>query len=311
MMNTREDQIDSQKKGVAPQSFDWVWSTTFRKWLVGSFGSSVPFWIAGKPGSGKSTLMKYLVDNKKTRQLLTKVDKNFSIISFFFDYRAGESTANNCIGVLKMFMKQLCDLNPKLEVNLASENVKTPIGKMSEVRLIKLFAKALRSTIGQTWAFIDGLDEYSGDYTELVLFFQELQSQTPINLCLASRPEAVFQSRFKEYPHFVMQDYNHKSIRAYCTYAIQAAQDQLMNCEALRNPQVREAIVQKAQGVIIRARFAVDTLLHENPHDVSAATLEAFIDRLPEDLEQMYTGTLKRLSQNMASKAALILYLIT
>ena len=39
----------------------------FRAWLVG--GSRV-FWINGKAGSGKSTLMKFLVDSKLTRVLL-------------------------------------------------------------------------------------------------------------------------------------------------------------------------------------------------------------------------------------------------
>ncbi|KAF8851727.1 hypothetical protein BDZ45DRAFT_808104 [Acephala macrosclerotiorum] len=56
-----------------PKIFDWIYSDTktwqlpwsdFRKWLADDGGL---YWIHGKVGSGKSTLMKYIVDDDRTR----------------------------------------------------------------------------------------------------------------------------------------------------------------------------------------------------------------------------------------------------
>jgi ATPase subunit of ABC transporter with duplicated ATPase domains len=41
------------------------------------------FWISGKPGSGKSTLMKFLVDNPRTKQHLASWNGKVKIVSFF------------------------------------------------------------------------------------------------------------------------------------------------------------------------------------------------------------------------------------
>lgn len=46
-----------------PKTFEWAFQNQLQSWLR----SSHPvFWITGKPGSGKSTLMKYLVNNPRT-----------------------------------------------------------------------------------------------------------------------------------------------------------------------------------------------------------------------------------------------------
>lgn len=54
------------------QTFDWVFeshTSPLRSWLEGENGS---FWVSGKAGSGKSTLMKYLANDNRTLELLQK-----------------------------------------------------------------------------------------------------------------------------------------------------------------------------------------------------------------------------------------------
>ncbi|SPJ79046.1 uncharacterized protein FTOL_07437 [Fusarium torulosum] len=48
------------------EGIDWVW-LSFLAWLKSDYPL---FCIQGKPGSGKSTLMKFLIDNEKTKELL-------------------------------------------------------------------------------------------------------------------------------------------------------------------------------------------------------------------------------------------------
>lgn len=45
------------------------------------------FWIRGKPGSGKSTLMKFVIDNDNTRRLLDRWRPGTKILSHFFSGR--------------------------------------------------------------------------------------------------------------------------------------------------------------------------------------------------------------------------------
>lgn len=48
----------------------WIYEiSSFQKWIEEEGGI---FWIHGKPGSGKSTLMKFLADNSRTQDCVTK-----------------------------------------------------------------------------------------------------------------------------------------------------------------------------------------------------------------------------------------------
>jgi len=72
---------------AAGGTFEWIWQSGLSQWLE-SRSSSRVFWIAGKPGSGKSTLMKYIVDHDKLVGLLSKwvAPRDVSVVSHFFWY---------------------------------------------------------------------------------------------------------------------------------------------------------------------------------------------------------------------------------
>lgn len=57
-------------------------------------------WIKGKPGTGKSTLMKFALDNAR------KVKKDKIIISFFFNARGGD-LEKSTIGMYRSILLQL------------------------------------------------------------------------------------------------------------------------------------------------------------------------------------------------------------
>jgi hypothetical protein len=66
-----------------PATCDWVFSQKFQIWLR----SREPVhWISGKPGSGKSTLMKYLADHHDTPEYLRQWSgtSRLVIASYFF-----------------------------------------------------------------------------------------------------------------------------------------------------------------------------------------------------------------------------------
>jgi polynucleotide 5'-kinase involved in rRNA processing len=54
------------------KTFEWIWTNSalgFESWLE---GKNTLFWISGKPGSGKSTFMKYIYNDFRTQRVLNQ-----------------------------------------------------------------------------------------------------------------------------------------------------------------------------------------------------------------------------------------------
>jgi ABC-type ATPase involved in cell division len=74
------------------KTFDWIFddveetaSNSFCVWLQGTREEGL-YWIYGKAGSGKSTLMKYICKDPRTQEKLQQWAKDdpLTIVSFFF-----------------------------------------------------------------------------------------------------------------------------------------------------------------------------------------------------------------------------------
>jgi hypothetical protein len=101
-LDFRVDQIDDPFQ----DTFRWIFDLPlFSEWL--QHGSGL-FWIHGKPGSGKSTLMKYIFKSERTWELLhdwTRVSHEIRA-GFFFHYR-GSAIQKSFEGVLRSLIVQI------------------------------------------------------------------------------------------------------------------------------------------------------------------------------------------------------------
>ena len=98
---------------------EWIWSaqdSCFSRWLQSKSGIC---WISGKPGSGKTTMMKYLIANRGriersrkslyTEQIVTQAsgssrdDRDLVLSIHFFDYE-GDQLAHSVTGLLRSLM---------------------------------------------------------------------------------------------------------------------------------------------------------------------------------------------------------------
>jgi len=113
--NIRYEQIDP----VHSHTFSWVYdkkSIGFTDWLRKGTGI---FWISGKPGSGKSTLMKLIHSDHRTAQLLRPWGSQCRKVTatFFFHHR-GSALQKSFEGLLRGIISQLIEKEPDLAIPL-------------------------------------------------------------------------------------------------------------------------------------------------------------------------------------------------
>lgn len=304
------EQRKAQLAATTPASFDWVWTDTgLVSWLQNGQGI---FWIVGKPASGKSTLLHYLSNDRQgsdlVRHHLSKSWKDPLLLHFFFDFRAGAGIANTSVGMLRSFLLQLVEMNHAIKSHVIAQTGYRLDGSWPQLEseLLDLVSDAINITKVPVCAFIDGLDEYSGNLRNLANTIMRLDSRSCIKLCLASREELQLSCKLPEYA-FRMQDHNYDTIRAYVSDSYSCIPFQF---QSVRLEEVFGRIPSGANGVILWACFAAD--------EVSDAVLEGHgpieaqhrLEQFPPDLQDVYHRIWQRLGQKQQKAAAAILSII-
>ncbi|KAH8680566.1 hypothetical protein BX600DRAFT_941 [Xylariales sp. PMI_506] len=120
------------------------------------------YWISGKPGSGKTTLVKYFVTNTRTKLALDSWNNRTFILSRFF-WRPGSPMQQNIRGVLCSLLYQLLSVKYALIDDIISNMndiaLKENYTDWSVQELKLTFHLALQTFGRPLCIFLDGLDE--------------------------------------------------------------------------------------------------------------------------------------------------------
>lgn len=128
--------------------------------------SSQLFWISGKPGSGKSTLMKFLAESLRTLELLDSASpaKSRTVVLSYFIWSTGQPIEATVKGLLYSMLYQVLLEQSTCEAVLEKHpgtRTKDSVFDWSQDELQGVLFKVL-SALGQPLClFIDGLDEIS------------------------------------------------------------------------------------------------------------------------------------------------------
>ncbi|TID23410.1 hypothetical protein E2P81_ATG02981 [Venturia nashicola] len=292
-----------------PGTFRWIFDANkVHAWdSLPSFLTSQEqnlYWISGKPGSGKSTLMKYLIGQEKTRELLEQWSSNPLIISYFFWLR-GSPMQRSTKGLLASLLYQILDSSLDMVIFPADSFLwrKKYIDDWSlqemEATLLQ-FSQSLNRPI---CIFLDGLDEHDPEENQLdlVALIDRLKQQDHFKICLASRPERAFQEKYRTFPTMRLQDLTRSDMEHYVSQEL----EHYMSTSHLRNDEEKcedliKMIVKKAQGVFLWIHLVLRSLhqgikLRNDNWDV----LTERVVMMPNDLKELYRDMLARLGTEM------------
>ena len=139
--------------------------------------------------------------------------------------------------------------------------------------------------------FIDGLDEFEGDYGARVAVIDMIItiSQSPnVKICVSSRPWLIFEDAFKGMPSLSLQDLTHNDIKIYVEDMIEKNQQfkSLQGIDPTGCSQLVSEIVQKAAGVFLWVYLVIQSLCEGLQNEDNIRNLRERLAKLPSDLEE-------------------------
>ncbi|KAI0107563.1 prion-inhibition and propagation-domain-containing protein [Nemania sp. FL0031] len=316
--------IGDRRNGISNahhQTFKWAlhppmpdvkWSD-LSEWL--RTGSGI-YWVSGKAGSGKSTLMKNLYEDRDTKALLKEWagDKPLLIPNFFFWYLGGpeqKTLEGLCRALLYYILDSDPSLIPKLLPAMWRDAHKDNISLPSTSEMIQAF-----STLGHQCRtekfcfFIDGLDEYDGNISEGIQFINNLASNSNIKVLVSSRPISACYQAYSSKPKLKLQDLTRGDIETYVVETFSRhprIHDYMLGMDANSVARIHRDIVDKASGVFLWVILACRSILQGLDAYDSLAELQRRVDELPPELESLFTQILNKIEPRYRRQAAKLL----
>ena len=287
------------------RTFEWIFEdqpvsgpqVKFKEWL--NYGHGI-YWIAGKAGSGKSTLMKYLVSEPRTQSILQAWAGNEAlVIAKFFFWNAGNDMQKSQEGLLQSLLHEVLSQCPQLmEIICPSRWRSTdlydthsePWTKQELIASFDLLSRVPDLT-SKFCFFIDGLDEYQGDHCGLIQTVRRLAASSSIKVCLSSRPWEEFTEAFgrdKEHT-IVLQDLTRRDIQLYVHDALKQHHHfaRLEEADPRWNELVEE-LEDRAQGVFLWVTIVVRSLLRGLTHADDVSDLQRRLREFPAELNPFF-----------------------
>ena len=303
-IHAREEGIDEAHK----QTFEWIFDEPGKEvtpwhhlvsWLEEGHGT---YWISGKAGSGKSTLMNFICHDPRTESALKIWSGPHEVFmpNFFF-WSPGSPLQKSLVGLLRSLIYQILEKFPDLMTILAkstgfSQHDFGQFPTWTEQRLRATLQDLLSVGLGQCrlCVFIDGLDEFHGDHFTLLELISSFRENTKVKFCLSSRPYSPFKRELGSSPMLRLQDLTEPDIRRYVSDKLERtplkASWVSYSSSIIKEPV--DAIIRKAEGVFLWVRLAVKDQLEGIKNGDDAEQLRERLHILPTEIEDVYVHML-------------------
>ncbi|KLO98698.1 related to ankyrin 3 [Fusarium fujikuroi] len=262
-------------------------------------------WIRGKPGAGKSTIMKfiYLESRKKDR-------KHQSLTASFFFNARGELLEKTVSGMYRSLILQLFHGFPDLGSVLddpdllpRNQNGCPPLNVLKDLlraAVAKLGRRSFR-------CFIDALDECDEQQVmDLVEYFEDLAEQSTENnidlrVCFSSRHYPYIDIKYGIRVILEDQTGHAGDLESYIKSNLRIKDRPLLK-------ELNEKMLEKAAGVFLWVVLVVDIMNKENCRGRLAVRRR--LEQVPSGLSDLFKDLLKRDNNNMEELQLSLLWIL-
>ncbi|KAK8122740.1 hypothetical protein PG984_011410 [Apiospora sp. TS-2023a] len=306
-----ENQMRNHEKGInQPQRGTCIWlkqNPVFRQW----FEDEKPLdhhgvlWIRGKPGSGKSTLIKATSQDPRLR--------SFIVASYYFNAGSTSKLQNSELGMYRSLLYQILERNDLcvrgcfFESDIGRQYTGVYTTKETEDWTVATLKSLLGKLLSESPSphkpaifFIDAMDECA-DYEarSILAHLYDLVDMNVLRLCISSR------SSFGNIPPkclvVTMDDYNRSDISAYVT--------QTFSYSGISTDPRAESlgveITTRSQGVFLWAILITRLVIRHHEVGENWDSITTRLSEVPPELSGLYEQLLADIP---ATEDALVTY---
>jgi hypothetical protein len=276
------------------------------------------YWVSGKPGSGKSTLMKFMADHPVTQSALDEwAGQNKCMVASYYFWSAGTRLQKTIEGLLRSVLFDIFVQHPhtipiampdrweQLSGKRLDGGIRHVEGRVARPWTISEMSSALGRLSSHEGAtqhfclFIDGLDEYHGDHLHVVRVLKQLSERSNFKLCVSSRPWNVFEDELgsNSAKKLSVHELTRHDIQQYITSTLQ--ENYHWKSGANVDPRYKnlvEDITERAQGVFLWVVLVVRSVLDGLSNGDSIKLLEQRMRELPRNLGPFFRHILTSIS---------------
>lgn len=292
---------------------DRPWAS-FCQWLEES--DKQLYWITGKAGSGKSTLMKFISQPPASGSPSTLPEDSDNqprcapflrrwagnqplLIASFYFWAVGSPMQRSREGMLRTLLHELLkQAESEMIASVMPESWEALYlfdedpRPYSDAMLQHMMSRALQfmSTSNKICIFIDGLDEFQGGHGDLLEFFRAALNAHRIKMCISSRPWQIFEDAFQNKPGLRLQDLTLPDVKAYVESTLHPdpAFALLRALEPSFADDLVDNIATKADGVFLWVCLVVASLQKGIKAGDRVSDLQRRLDQLPPELEALF-----------------------
>ena len=276
----------------------WVFQhESYQRWDGSQHGL---LWVEGHPGTGKSTLMKYMIDTLPPIQDSRKTGKSLWL-SFFF-YGQGKDQQKSQLGCFMSLCHQLLSQRPEalskmVDVFRSRQETIGTVGKDWDWNVNELsnyFRSGIRNLPldSPVFVFLDALDECEDDggrFTKGLMqgLLSELGSNhAQTRVCVSCRHAPIIEIDNRKGAVICMEKENQSDIVRYI-------QKRLSHCSLEGLPETQRSIVARAEGMFLWVRLVLDEVDRLSIEGRPPQLIRKHINQVPLTLDKIYSGQLK------------------
>ncbi|KAL8846978.1 MAG: hypothetical protein Q9221_007964 [Calogaya cf. arnoldii] len=311
-MNLRANDVSASY----PATFEWMFDATaerpwssFTKWLK---GSDPMYWVQSKAGPGKSTLMKFIANDPRTKDLLGQSSPdNKTLIANFYFWLSGSKLQRSLKGLLCSLSRQIMLEDSTIFDSISTEKrvlMKRSIHDWSDEELQRLLTRLVNLSSSPICMFLDGLDEFDqGDSMDnLIDLIETLSLHDTVKLCVSSRPENQIAKRLAKYSHIRLQDLTADDIHICIRDSLQHARTRC-SPSAVDDDRVDEIVrimYRKAEGVFLWVHYALSSVMKGMSNDDSFTLQGGYLEDLKPRTATELLSRCQRLSNRIRTVCA-------